>query len=252
MKKRLRYQLPRTPLKVLRGEKDEKDVMDRYHERFYAPGTSTEEAEADNDIEDDSLRSSLSRDDNIGEVSNEGMARYLGGSLDSINPIDDVGDKRAQRHQRKKRDHESSSTSHEAIEMQVLAQVHHPPDRDSIDDEGPLTDDAISDVGNVGSERSLDSEHSAAHPDTASHDWGGNLDNHQVNNTGYQTTGSVSHEAIEMQVLAQVHNPPKTDTDDTDNDALSTEATINVSGEGLDRYLGIETDSINDAAVRSL
>ena len=76
MKKQLRYQLPRTPLKVLRGEKDEEDIRDKYHERFQAPGTSTEDAEDYRDIDDESRRSSLSRDEvmtDIGEVSEEGM-----------------------------------------------------------------------------------------------------------------------------------------------------------------------------------
>ena len=43
MKKRLRFQMPHVPLKVLRGEDDKEDVRDRYHERFQAPDTTTEE-----------------------------------------------------------------------------------------------------------------------------------------------------------------------------------------------------------------
>ena len=173
MKKRLRYQLPRTPLKVLRGEKDEEDIMDKYYERFKAPTSTSED---DDNSDGYSTRSSLPRDD-TGEVSDEGMARYLGSSLESINPIDDVRDKRVKKHQRNNRDDQTtSSISHEAIEMQVLAQVHHPPDTD--------TNSEVQDYAN------------------------------QINNTGYQTTGSVSHEAIEMQVLAQVHQSPDTGSDE--------------------------------------
>ena len=90
--------------------------------------------------------------------------------------------------------------------MQVSAQVHHPPDTDT-DDHEPLTDDATSYVNNVGSVGSLSSQNSAAQPDTASHNGDGNLDLDEVNNTGYQTIGSVSYEGKELQAMAQVQHP---------------------------------------------
>ena len=43
MKKRLRFQMPHVPLKVLRGQQDEEDIQDQYYKRFQAPGTTTEE-----------------------------------------------------------------------------------------------------------------------------------------------------------------------------------------------------------------
>ena len=199
MKKRLRYQLPRTPLKVLKGEKDEEDIMDKYYERFKAPTSTSEDDDNDNSTDGYSTRSSLPRDE-TGDVSEEWMARYLGSSLESINPIDDVGYKQTRKHQRNNRDNQStSSISHEAIEMQVLAQVHHPPDTDSSDDDATRKD------------------------------------NDQVNKTGYQTTGSISHEATEMQVLAQIHHPAKTDSDD--DGPLTDDATTHVSNGGSERSL---------------
>ena len=45
MKKRLRFQLPITPLKALRGQEDEDDVQDKYFERFKPPPTTTENEE---------------------------------------------------------------------------------------------------------------------------------------------------------------------------------------------------------------
>ena len=77
MKKRLLFQLPHVPLKVLRGELEEEDIRDQHHYRFQAPGTSTEEAENDKDTDDDVTT-------DIGEFSEDGMARYLGSSIESI------------------------------------------------------------------------------------------------------------------------------------------------------------------------
>ena len=90
IKKHLRFQLPHTPLKVQRGEKDEEDIRDKYRERFQAPGTSTEDAEDYRDIDDEFRRSSLSHDyvrTDIGEVSDEGVERYLGRDTSSIESI---------------------------------------------------------------------------------------------------------------------------------------------------------------------
>ena len=135
MKKRLRFQLPHVPLKVLRGEKDQEDVWDRYHERFQAPGTTTDDAEDDRDIDDDSGRSSLSYEgiatDN-GEVSDEGMARYLGGYTDSVDTMNDPCNAS---------EYDTiGSINLEAADVQVAAEVHHLPDSDitSNDDTAPL------------------------------------------------------------------------------------------------------------------
>ena len=92
IKKRLRFELPHTPLKVLRGEQDQVDIQDQYYERFQAPGTTTEDAEDDKDTDDDSRRSSLSHEGittDIGEISDEGMARYLGRAAGSIDIVND-------------------------------------------------------------------------------------------------------------------------------------------------------------------
>ena len=208
MKKHLRFQLPHVPLKVRRREEDQEDVMDKYYERFKAP-TSTSEHYNDDSTDGYSTSSSLPRD-YTGEMSEEGMARYLGSSIESI-------DNDSQREARNLEDDQVNNTgyqttgsvSHEAIEMQVLAQVHRPPTTDSSDDDTPGRDFGI--------------------------------------NTGYQTTGSVSEEPVELQALAEVHQPPNFDTDNTDIDALSTEATINtgnVSWEGMERYRDGQTSSI--------
>ena len=84
-------QFPCTPLKVLSGEKDEEDIMDKYYERFKALTSTSENDDSNNRIDGYSTGSNVPRDD-TGEVSEEGMTRYLGSSLESMNPIDDVGD----------------------------------------------------------------------------------------------------------------------------------------------------------------
>ena len=121
MKKRLRFQMPHVPLKVLRGQQDEEDIQDQYYERFQAPGTSTEE-------EANALR--------------------------------------------------RSSSSHW---------------------------DSTTDIGNVS--ESVGSIHSISESDNASGEGSEDVhsDHIDLNNTGYQTTGSVSHEAIELQAFADVH-----------------------------------------------
>ena len=130
MKKRLRFELPHTPLKVLRGEPDEVDIQDKYHERFQAPDTTTEDAEDDKDTDDYSRTSSLSNYDmatdidaasDIAEVSEGGFARYLGGSLDTVNDATDA--------------HEYINL--ETANVKVAAQVHHLPDADVTSYENP-------------------------------------------------------------------------------------------------------------------
>ena len=141
MKKRLRFQLPHTPLKVLRGEQDQEDIQDQYYERFQAPGTTTEDADDDRDTDNDSITSSLPHEDmatdidaasDTGEVSEEGLARYLGGSLDTENDPTNAAE----------------YINLETTDIQVVAQVHQLPDSDitsndsvSNDDTTPLLDD---------------------------------------------------------------------------------------------------------------
>ena len=94
MKKRLRFQMPHVPLKVLRGQQDEEDIQDQYYERFQAPGTTTEDDNNDKDDDDDSLRSGLSKEDgttDMGEDSYESMDRYLGWHTDSVNGANPFG-----------------------------------------------------------------------------------------------------------------------------------------------------------------
>ena len=137
MKKRLRFELPRNPLKVLRGEQDEEDLQDKYYERFVQPTTTTTATEDENITTD------------IGEVSEDGMGRYLGGHASSIGSISqandtvDEGVKGVHNDQRINTGDQTVS-SHEAIEMQLFKQVELPHQAGDIDDDGPLTDDAMS------------------------------------------------------------------------------------------------------------
>ena len=242
MKKLLRYELPRTPLKVLRGEQDEEDIEDKYFERFVPPTTTATEDE------------NISTD--IGEVSEEGMGRYLGGntsSIGTINQPDGILDEGAEVVHNGKVNSTGKQTgsSHEAIEMQVFEQEQLPHQSGDIDDDGPLTDDttsyinnslstddATSNVSSVGSEESLGSQHSAiaAQSNVASHEGFGNMQFNQRNNTGDQTVSTKSHEAIEMQAMAEVQHLPKAD-DDT---------ITNASNEGLKKCLGRKTGSIQN------
>ena len=118
MKKRLRFQMPHVPLKVLRGEEDRVDTEDENYERFQAPGTATE------DDEDDSRTSSLSdeRPNDTDEFNAEGMVRYLGNSIDNLN--------HEPRMKNTPEYNTTGSVNCEAHELQVLAQVNHRPDSD--------------------------------------------------------------------------------------------------------------------------
>ena len=167
MKKRLRFELPKTPLKVSRGEQEQEDIRDQYHQRFQAPGTTTEDAEDGKDIDDESRRSSLSHDDvttDIGEVSEEGGARYLGratGSIESANndphEIQNYPNNRdnAPEHPLNAPEHPPNTPEYlpnapeydttgsinlEEEDVQIAAQVHHLPDSDEMsnDDSAPL------------------------------------------------------------------------------------------------------------------
>ena len=182
IKKQLRFQLPHTPLKVLRGEKDEEDVRDKYHERFQAPGTSTEDEENYRDIDDESRRSSLSRDGvmtDIGEVSDEGMERYLGRDTSSIEGVDDNSHK----------NHGDLKNVDNIAEHDTTGSVN----LESADDDNHNHND--------------DDNNNDNNNDNASGGEGRHLDRDDLS-ASYQTTDSVSEEAIELQDLAQAPQPP--------------------------------------------
>ena len=132
MKKRLRFQLPHVPLKVLRGEQDQEDIQDTYYERFQAPGTTTEDAEDDEDTDDDSR---ISNDDvatDIGEVSEEGVERYLGKHTDSFDTVMQLNNENQDHQNKNTQDNPEYDTTgsiyHETAEVEAVAQVHHLPD----------------------------------------------------------------------------------------------------------------------------
>ena len=137
MKKRLRFELPYTPLKVLRGEPDEIDIQDRYHERFQAPGTSTEEAENDRDENEDVTT-------DMGEADEDVMARYLGGAAGSLDTV--IDSPNSPKYAPNVPEYDTTRrVNPEAADVQVATQVHHLPDSDvkstdtlSNDDVAPL------------------------------------------------------------------------------------------------------------------
>ena len=104
-------------------------------------------AEDDKDIDDDSRRSSLSHDGittDIGEVSEEGRERYLGGHTDSAHTAVQL-DNEIQNHQNKNiqdnlKYDTTGSIDRGAEDVQAVAQVHHLSDSDvlSNDDKEPL------------------------------------------------------------------------------------------------------------------
>ena len=207
MKKKLRSKLPRTPLKVLRGEQDQEDIRDIYHERFQSPGTTTEDPDDHRDIEDESRRSSLSRDyvtTDIGEVSDEGRARYLSDiDSDGDGDIDIDGDGDG--------DIDGDGDSNVYSNRSSLQ-------RDEVSETDNDNDDDTDDYSNMcsllleGTSTTEDNIHDNDN-DSASQGEARRLDN---DNTGYQTTGSVSEEAIELQVIGQAHHPPHTNSDQED------------------------------------
>ena len=137
MKKRLRFQMPHVPIKVLRGEQDQEDFRDQQYERFQAPGTTTEDAEDGKETDDESR---ISNDD-IGDAGEEGRERCMSGSAGSLDSIIQF-DKTIQNHQNKStpENYITGSINHETAEVEAAAQVHHLPDSDvtSNDDTTPL------------------------------------------------------------------------------------------------------------------
>ena len=102
MKKKLRFLLPHEPLKVLRGEPDE-CIQDVYHERFQAPGTATEEEEAD----DFSPGSSFTDNDDDGDDDDD--EGHLNGNIDPIyQNLDNF---------QNDREHNGNSTAYDDVEV---------------------------------------------------------------------------------------------------------------------------------------
>ena len=133
MKKRLRFQMPHVPLKVLKGEQDQEDVQDKYFERFKPPPTTTDEDDDDSDSDDISDGNSEDENSDTAQLLNNGGGAILerdtnrnANSAESlIQPNYDT----------------TGSMSQEAIEMQAVAQVHFVPNIPSIDDEEESDDD---------------------------------------------------------------------------------------------------------------
>ena len=217
MKKRLQFLMPHVPLKVLRGQQDEEDIQDKYHERFQAPGTSTEE-EANA-----SMGSSSSHGDSTTDIGNVSESV---GSIHSISESDNASDERAED---VPSDHidlsntgyqTTGSVSHEAIELQAFADVHQLPNTEG--DTTFNTNNTGSGVASIGnaSEEAIQrflGEHIGSIDNVSQSDPGPQEEVGNVhNNTSYETTGSVRQEAIGLQSFVQVHQPPNTDSVDSD------------------------------------
>ena len=125
MKKRLRFLMPHTPLKVLRGNQDEYDVRDKYYERFKPPPTTTDE---DND---DSASDDYS--DGNGEDQDGVRAQLLNNDADVDHDGDDIITRTTNRNTNSVESliqpnyNTTGSVSQEAIEMQAVAQIHFVP-----------------------------------------------------------------------------------------------------------------------------
>ena len=121
----------------------------------------------------------------------------------------------------------------EDIQDQYYERFQAPPGTSTEEEANALRDsssshwDSTTDTGNVS--ESVDSIHSISESDNASDEGSEDVhsDHIDLNNTGYQTTGSVSHEAIELQAFADIHQPPHTESHTTINtDNVSEEAMV--------------------------
>ena len=97
--------------------------------------------------------------------------------------------------------------------------------------------DSTTDIGNVS--ESIGSIHSISESDNASDERSEDVPSDHIDLS--YTTGSVSHEDIELQAFADIPQQPNTESDTTIN-------TDNVSEEAMDRYLGRHTSSIDNAS----
>ena len=126
MKQRLRFRLPHTPLRVLRGEEEVEDIQDRYFERFVPPTSSDDTTDYRSDATEHVTT-------DIDDVSDEGMARYLGGSIDDFNRDSRSASNRSSiRGVSDDSDSDNQMRNHENIEMQVFRQENVEPEE--IDD----------------------------------------------------------------------------------------------------------------------
>ena len=137
IRKRLRFQMPHVPLKVLRGEQDQVDIQDQYFDSFVAPGTTTEDAEDDNDTDDDSRTSDDDVATDIGEPSEMGMNKYLGdhpSSTDSMNQFNNYVPESQDDHQAHFNNYPKYNTTGSfepaVVQVQIGVRVHHIPDSD--------------------------------------------------------------------------------------------------------------------------
>ena len=194
--------MPHVPLKVLRGQQDEED---QYYERFQAPpGTSTEE-EAERAADNDSGTSHSSDEDtttDVGEVSEEGMARYLGrhpGAMHGANQVDDdFGEIQNDQNENAPQYDTTESVNLEAADVQVVAQMHHLPSTSRFD--------------------SVDLSNGANQADD---DFGEIQNDQNENAPQYDTTGRVNLEAADVQAVAQIHRLASTDVTSNDSVDLS-------------------------------
>ena len=148
-------------------------------------------------------------DDDGTDFSEEGIAREIGrdrGSIYSMSESDTVSQEEVRNIDNTGKQ-STGSISDEAIELQVFAQVHPMPNTENVQE------DVLG--------RDTSSSHSAAQSGTASQEGAENLNNDEINNSGYQSMGNVSHEAFELQVLAQTHQA----TNDKD-DVLSSDESV--------------------------
>ena len=145
--------MPHVSLRVVRGQQDEEDIQDQLYERFQAPGTSTEE-EAERAADDDSRTSHLSHEDTTtdeGDVSEEGMERYLGrhpGAMHGANQLDNhFGEIQNYQNENVPQYDTTGSVNLEAADVQAVAHMYPMPNTDvtsndsvdlSNDDRAPL------------------------------------------------------------------------------------------------------------------
>ena len=128
--------MPHVPLKVLRGQQDEEDIQDQYYERFQAPPGTTTEEEQERAAADDSTSHSSHEDitTDVGEVSEDGMDRYLGrhtGAMHCVNQVDDdFGEIQNYQNENAPQYDTTGSVNLEAADVQVVAQMHHLPNID--------------------------------------------------------------------------------------------------------------------------
>ena len=144
--------MPHVPLKVLRDQQDEED-----QNYTVPPGTSTEE-EAERAAANNSGTSHSSDEDittDVGEVSEEGMARYLGrhpGAMHGANQVDDdFCEIQNDQNENAPQYDTIESVNLEAADVQVVAQMYHLPSTSRFDSfDLPSTDVTSNDSEDLG------------------------------------------------------------------------------------------------------